>query len=61
MRLTREAIQYIEDEFDSLRAQIDELEEELEKALEESAEKDELIAALKAQIQLMTADRSVVA
>ena len=52
MKLTREAIQYIEDQFETKDARIDDLEEELEAALEENA-------ALRLQVTRLMADRSV--
>ena len=57
--ITRSALQYIEDQLEERDAQIDELEEELAQALEENAEKDELIAALRATIQRLMTDRSM--
>ena len=52
MRITRDAIEYVEEMLESKQAQIDELEEELAEALDE-------VASLRARIQLMMADRSV--
>ena len=50
--ISREALQWLEDERDSDQETIAELEEELSEALEE-------VATLKAQIQFMMSDRSV--
>ena len=50
--ITREALEWLQEELDSVTAQRDELEDELAEAIEERD-------ALKAQIQLMMADRSV--
>ena len=57
--ITRSALQYIEDQLEERDAQIDELEEELSQALEENAEKEELISALRATIQRLMTDRSL--
>ena len=57
--ITRSALQYIEDQLEERDAQIDELEEELAQALEENAEKEELISALRATIQRLMTDRSL--
>ena len=57
--ITRSAVQYIEDQLEERDAQIDELEEELAQALEENAEKEELISALRATIQRLMTDRSL--
>ena len=59
MRISKEAVQHYQDEFESLVEQRDQIEEELSEALEDNAEKDELIAALRAEIQRLMADRSV--
>ena len=50
--ITREAIEWFQEELESVTAQRDELEEELEAALEENA-------TLKAHLQRLMADRSV--
>ena len=50
--ITREALEWLQEELDTVTSQRDELEEELAEALEENA-------SLKAQIQRMMADRSV--
>ena len=57
--ITRAALQYIEDQLEERDAQIDELEEELAQALEDNAEKEELISALRATIQRLMTDRSM--
>ena len=51
MRITKDAIRYVEDELESLRTQVDELEEELALALEENE-------SLKAQNLRLIADRT---
>ena len=50
--ITRTALQYIEDQLEAKDARIDDLEEELEAALEENLE-------LKAHISRLIADRSM--
>ena len=50
--ITREALEWLQEELESVTSQRDELEDELAEALEERD-------ALKAQIQRMMADRSV--
>lgn len=50
--ISRSAIQYMQDEYESLNAQVDELEDELSDALEENA-------ALRLEITRLMTDRSV--
>ena len=50
--ISLEAMQWIQDEFDNLHAQVDELEEELSEALEENE-------SLKLQITRLMSDRSL--
>ena len=50
--ITKAALHYIEDENEAKDARIDDLEEELEAALEENA-------ALRARLQIMMSDRSM--
>ena len=50
--ITKAALEWLQEELESVTAQRDELEDELAEALEENA-------SLKAQIKLMMADRSV--
>ena len=57
--ITKAALHYMQDEHEALLAERDELEEELAAALEEVKQLKEENDSLKAQNQLMMADRSV--
>ena len=57
--ITKAALQWYEDEMESVVEQRDQLEEELEKSLEDNAEKDLRILALEAEITRIMSDRSI--
>lgn len=53
--ITREALEWVQDQLENLQSQVDELEEELSAALDDGAAKDEIIASLKSQLAHMKA------
>ena len=56
--ITVEALQWMQEEMESITAQRDDLEEELEAALEDRAENKATISALEAEIRRLMSDRS---